>query len=91
MAFVRQVQQNLTVQIETASEESSARHLQLTEAIDKLRVRIATAGTGQGGGAGIDPDDMLRWNDAATKVQSLEELMLRIQRELNQADLSKLK
>jgi hypothetical protein len=64
----------------------------LTDALDKLRVKIATGGTATGGGgAGIDPDDMVRWNQAATKVQTLEEMLLRFQREFNQAELPKLK
>jgi len=64
----------------------------LTDALDKLRVKIATSGTATGGGgAGIDPDDMARWNQAATKVQTLEEMLLRFQREFNQAELPKLK
>jgi hypothetical protein len=86
------VQQTLKNQMEIYEEESLTRHKELTESIDKLRVKIAIGGgsTG-GGGAGVDPDDMTRWNSAATKVHSLEEIIMRLQREINQAELPKLK
>jgi hypothetical protein len=39
----------------------------------------------------MDPDDLERWNSAERKVITLEELVYKLQKEISQADIPKMK
>lgn len=39
----------------------------------------------------IDPEDMERWNSTERRVQTIEDLVSKLNKELNQADLPKMK
>ena len=60
----------------------------------KTRIGNVAAGSGKPGAAvvsNVSDSDIARWNEAEKKVKALEDLLVKLQKELNSADLGKVK
>lgn len=90
IAYAKQMFVSLQNQIRDRNEACDGSTAELKDAIEKLKALLAGIRPG-GGGAGMDPRDLERLNNAIDRMEGNEQVLVRLQREVNSIDHQKMK